>query len=59
MYAAQSGNQQMAAFNPAPVGTRKVIVCTNIAETSVTISGIKYVIDSGMVKARYKQIANL
>ncbi|CAG9768662.1 unnamed protein product [Ceutorhynchus assimilis] len=52
LYAAQPGLQQMAVFNPAPVGVRKVIISTNIAETSVTISGIKYVIDSGMVKVR-------
>lgn len=52
LYAAQPGTQQMAVFNPAPTGTRKVVISTNIAETSVTISGIKYVIDSGMVKAR-------
>ncbi|XP_019879250.2 ATP-dependent RNA helicase DHX33 [Aethina tumida] len=52
LYAAQPSTQQMTVFSPAPTGTRKVIVSTNIAETSVTISGIKYVIDSGMVKAR-------
>ncbi|XP_050308883.1 ATP-dependent RNA helicase DHX33 [Anthonomus grandis grandis] len=52
LYAAQPGTQQMAVFNSAPPGTRKVVISTNIAETSVTISGIKYVIDSGMVKAR-------
>lgn len=52
LYASQPGMQQMAVFNPAPQGTRKVVISTNIAETSVTISGIKYVIDSGMVKAR-------
>lgn len=42
----------MSVFQPAPSGTRKVVISTNIAETSVTISGIKYVIDSGMVKSR-------
>ena len=31
---------------------RKVVVATNIAETSITISGIRHVIDSGMVKAK-------
>lgn len=52
LYAAQPSMQQMAVFQPAPVGTRKVVISTNIAETSVTISGIKYVIDGGMVKSR-------
>lgn len=33
-------------------GCRKVIVATNIAETSVTIQGIKFVTDSGVVKAK-------
>lgn len=52
LYASQSNQQQVTVFHPAPVGTRKVIISTNIAETSITIPGIKYVIDSGMVKAR-------
>lgn len=44
--------QQLEAFNPAAPGVRKVILSTNIAETSVTIDGIRYVIDCGRVKAR-------
>eukprot|EP00996_Jenningsia_fusiforme_P004019 NODE_481_length_2198_cov_28.596091_g443_i0.p1 GENE.NODE_481_length_2198_cov_28.596091_g443_i0~~NODE_481_length_2198_cov_28.596091_g443_i0.p1 ORF type:complete len:699 (-),score=159.35 NODE_481_length_2198_cov_28.596091_g443_i0:53-2149(-) len=52
LYAALPPERQMAAFKPAPKGTRKVVLSTNIAETSVTISGIRYVIDTGMVKAR-------
>lgn len=52
LYAAQTGTMQMQVFNYAPENTRKVIISTNIAETSVTISGVKYVIDAGMVKAR-------
>lgn len=42
----------MEVFNASAPGTRKVIVSTNIAETSLTIPGIKYVIDSGVVKRR-------
>jgi HrpA-like RNA helicase len=42
----------MQAFDKTPEGHRKVVVSTNIAETSVTISGIKYVVDSGLSKTR-------
>ncbi|KAJ9627648.1 DEAH-box ATP-dependent RNA helicase prp22 [Taxawa tesnikishii (nom. ined.)] len=37
-------------FEPAPVGSRKVVIATNIAETSITIDGIYYVVDPGFVK---------
>lgn len=52
IYAALPSEQQMRAFDPAPSGFRKVVLATNIAETSITIPGIKYVIDPGLVKAR-------
>ncbi|KAH9312164.1 hypothetical protein KI387_027199, partial [Taxus chinensis] len=52
IYAALPYEQQMQVFKPASVGFRKVILATNIAETSVTIPGIRYVIDPGLVKAR-------
>ncbi|EFJ24564.1 hypothetical protein SELMODRAFT_101229 [Selaginella moellendorffii] len=52
IYAALPSEQQVKAFIPAPPGTRKVILATNIAETSVTIPGIRYVVDPGLVKSR-------
>lgn len=42
----------MRVFEPAAPGTRKVILSTNIAETSLTISGVAMVIDCGFVKQR-------
>lgn len=41
---------QEKAFDIAPAGVRKCIISTNIAETSVTIDGIRFVVDSGKVK---------
>ena len=52
MYAALPPEAQMRAFAPAAPGTRKVVLSTNIAETSITIPGVRYVIDTGYVKAR-------
>ncbi|KAM0952992.1 putative RNA helicase [Dioscorea sansibarensis] len=52
IYSSLPSEKQMNAFKPAPSGFRKVILATNIAETSVTIPGIKYVVDPGLVKAR-------
>lgn len=52
MYAGLTTEQQMYIFEPAPEQTRKVIVSTNIAEASVTIEGIVYVVDCGFVKLR-------
>ncbi|KAL4246497.1 P-loop containing nucleoside triphosphate hydrolase [Abortiporus biennis] len=52
LHAGLSIQEQLSVFEPAEPGTRKVIVSTNIAEASVTIDGIKYVVDSGFVKVR-------
>ncbi|KAM9613747.1 ATP-dependent RNA helicase DHX33 isoform 2-T2 [Morphnus guianensis] len=52
LYASLPYSQQLRVFQAAPKGCRKVILSTNIAETSITIAGIKYVVDTGMVKAK-------
>lgn len=52
LYAGLSTEQQMYVFEEAPENTRKVIFSTNIAEASVTIDGIVYVVDTGFVKLR-------
>jgi len=43
---------QYKAFSPTPPGSRKVILATNIAETSVTVPGVRFVIDCGLQKRR-------
>lgn len=50
VYSALPSEMQSRIFDPAPPGARKMIIATNIAETSVTIDGIYYVIDPGFVK---------
>ncbi len=52
MYAALPPSQQAKIFSPAPSGMRKCILATNIAETSITIPGVKYVIDTGKCKEK-------
>jgi ATP-dependent RNA helicase DDX35 len=56
LYAGLSNDQQMRVFKATPQSTRKVVVATNIAETSVTIEGVVYVIDCGFVKVREQHI---
>ena len=48
LYARLSGKDQARVFSPA--AGRKIIVATNIAETSLTIPGVKYVIDAGLAR---------
>lgn len=42
LYSALPTHQQLEAFKPSPPGMRKLVVSTNVAETSVTIGGIRY-----------------
>ncbi|KAK9530053.1 hypothetical protein VZT92_011586 [Zoarces viviparus] len=50
VYSALPSEMQTRIFDPAPPGSRKVIIATNIAETSLTIDGVYYVVDPGFVK---------
>ncbi|WP_439273173.1 ATP-dependent helicase HrpB [Pseudochrobactrum sp. HB0163] len=48
LYGAMEGRDQDQAIKPAPEGKRKVVLATSIAETSITIDGVRVVIDSGL-----------
>ncbi|CAF3706816.1 unnamed protein product, partial [Rotaria sp. Silwood1] len=50
LHSALSLEEQDKVFDMAPEGIRKCVISTNIAETSVTIDGIRFIIDSGKVK---------
>ncbi|MBW2163224.1 MAG: ATP-dependent RNA helicase HrpA [Deltaproteobacteria bacterium] len=52
MYGRLAASDQKRIFRPAPV--QKIVVATNVAETSITVPGIMYVVDSGLARiARY------
>ena len=50
IYANLPSDMQAKIFEPTPPGARKVVLATNIAETSITIDNIVYVIDPGLAK---------
>ncbi|OMH81146.1 ATP-dependent RNA helicase DHX8, partial [Zancudomyces culisetae] len=50
VYSSLPSEMQSRIFEPAPPGSRKLVIATNIAETSITIDGIYYVVDPGFVK---------
>jgi ATP-dependent RNA helicase DHX33 len=52
LYASLPNGQQTRVFLPTPPNSRKCILATNIAETSITIPGVRYVIDSGKQKEK-------
>ena len=55
LYGALDAREQDRAIAPAPAGRRKVVLATSIAETSLTIEGVRVVIDSGLARVpRYE-----
>ena len=52
IYSTLPSEKQSEIFKPTPPEARKVVLATNIAETSITIDGIVYVIDPGFVKQK-------
>ncbi|WVQ85563.1 hypothetical protein IAT38_007729 [Cryptococcus sp. DSM 104549] len=58
LYSLLPNDQQMLVFKPPPEGHRLVIISTNVAETSLTIPGIRYVVDSGRAKERHFDPSN-
>jgi ATP-dependent helicase HrpB len=55
LYGALTGDEQDRAIAPAPAGRRKIVLATSIAETSITIQGVRIVVDSGLARVpRYE-----
>ena len=52
LYSLLEEKKQLRVWDPVPAGERLVVVATNVAETSITIPGIKYVVDSGRAKEK-------
>ncbi|XP_052183025.1 probable pre-mRNA-splicing factor ATP-dependent RNA helicase DEAH9 [Diospyros lotus] len=53
LYSGISRAEQDLVFCPTPRGKRKVVISTNIAETSLTLDGVVFVVDSGFSKQRF------
>ena len=55
LYGALAGEEQDRAIAPSPPGRRKIVLATSIAETSITIEGVRIVVDSGLARVpRYE-----
>jgi ATP-dependent helicase HrpB len=50
LYGDLAPEEQEAALTPGPTGARRIVLATNIAETSLTIEGVRVVVDSGLVR---------
>ncbi|GAM99512.1 ATP-dependent helicase HrpB [alpha proteobacterium U9-1i] len=60
LYGAMGPGEQDAAIAPSPPGRRKVVLATSIAETSLTIDGVRIVVDSGLARRpRYEPAIGL
>jgi ATP-dependent helicase HrpB len=57
LFSELSKSEQQRALLPHPAGKRKIVLATNIAETSLTIEGIEFVIDSGVEKKAIFQLS--
>ena len=53
LYSLLPATEQSKIFQEPPEGTRLCVVATNVAETSLTIPGVRYVVDCGRAKERY------
>ena len=55
LFGALDAREQDRAISPSPAGRRKVVLATSIAETSITIEGVRVVVDSGLARVpRYE-----
>ena len=55
LYGALGGDEQARAIEPTRPGRRKIVLATSIAETSITIEGVRIVVDSGLARVpRYE-----
>ncbi|CAF3964301.1 unnamed protein product, partial [Adineta steineri] len=53
LYAILSTDKQARVFEPPPPGMRLCVIATNVAETSITIANVKYIVDCGKAKTKY------
>ncbi|KAL3664978.1 hypothetical protein V7S43_010153 [Phytophthora oleae] len=58
LYSLLPNDEQMKVFDTPPENHRLIVVATNVAETSLTIPGIKYVVDAGRTKERVFDLSN-
>lgn len=60
LYSQMQTKDQLRVFEPPPVNTRMIVLATNVAETSLTIPGIRYVFDTGRAKEkRYDRLTGV